>query len=133
MLSSWNNEYVCWSVSVIIIIRWRFSWSSWGGHKEPGSITAYGFTAGKILCIHINIYTHTTNCYYSIGINTRRVRLSYPVGITRYKTRFGCIVRTINCVEEDRLGSMKHSRWLDWWRDWIRDGGFTWSRIWDIF
>jgi hypothetical protein len=33
-----------------------------------------------------------------------------PVGITRYKTRFSYIIKTINCVEEDRLASMKYSR-----------------------
>jgi hypothetical protein len=32
------------------------------------------------------------------------------VGITRYKTRLSYIVKTINCVEEDRLASMKCSR-----------------------
>jgi hypothetical protein len=55
------------------------------------------------------------------------------VGKTRYKTRFGYIVKKINSVEEHRLAFMKYGRWLDWWRDWIWDDGFTWSRIWDIF
>jgi hypothetical protein len=30
---------------------------------------------------------------------------------------FGYIVKTMNCVEEERLVSMKYSRWLDWWKD----------------
>jgi hypothetical protein len=29
--------------------------------------------------------------------------------ITRYKTRFGHIIKTINCVEKDRLASMKYN------------------------
>jgi hypothetical protein len=32
------------------------------------------------------------------------------IGITRYKTRFSYVVKTINYVEEDRLASMKYSR-----------------------
>jgi hypothetical protein len=66
------------------------------------------------MCVnmYVNIYTdflmiQAVMCLIYIY---RQIHKSITVGITRYKTRFSSTVKTINCVEEDRLASMKYSR-----------------------